>query len=187
MKQYEAAEEKRIKEEKRKFNGMRWTEADKKLRSTFESKCVSQHSSNDQIFSKFKELFNRVGKISNDHKVTHFHSPFKLVKVKGRRVPLHLLAGENEELKRMETEGRMIKLEKCVEDCLMSSIVITRKKDGSINLALDSKFLNDHIFKNKYQNPNIHELIDNVARQISKIQKKSLVQQLRSEKRLQST
>ena len=32
-KQYEAAEEKRINEEKRKFNGMRQTEADKKLRS----------------------------------------------------------------------------------------------------------------------------------------------------------
>ena len=33
MKQYESAEEKRINEEKRKFNGMRRTEADKKLRS----------------------------------------------------------------------------------------------------------------------------------------------------------
>ena len=32
MKQYEFAEEKRINEEKRKFNGMRRTEADKKLR-----------------------------------------------------------------------------------------------------------------------------------------------------------
>ena len=33
MKWYEAAEEKRINEEKRKFNGMRRMEADKKLRS----------------------------------------------------------------------------------------------------------------------------------------------------------
>ena len=33
MKQYEAAEEKRINEEKRKFNGSRQTKADKKLRS----------------------------------------------------------------------------------------------------------------------------------------------------------
>ena len=33
MKQYESAEDKRINEEKRKFNGMRRTEADKKLRS----------------------------------------------------------------------------------------------------------------------------------------------------------
>ena len=33
MKQYESAEKKRINEVKRKFNGMRRTEADKKLRS----------------------------------------------------------------------------------------------------------------------------------------------------------
>ena len=51
--------------------------------------------------------------------------------------------------------------------CLFSPIWITRKRDGSIKLALGSKLLNDQMFKNKYQMPNIHELIDNVALQIS--------------------
>ena len=108
-----------------------------------------------------------MGKIHNDRKVTHFHTPFKPIQSKGRRVPLHLLAGVNEELKRMEKEGHIKKLEKCDEDCFISPIVITRKKDTSIKLALDSKLLNDQIFKIKYQMPNIHELIDNVALQIS--------------------
>ena len=103
----------------------------------------------------------------NDRKVTHFYTPFKPIQSKGRRVPLHLLAGVNEELKRMEKEGHIIKLEKCDEDCFISPNVITRKKDTSIKLALDSKLLNDQVFKNKYQMPNIHELIDNVALQIS--------------------
>ena len=67
----------------------------------------------------------------------------------------------------METEDPIIKLEKCDEDCFISPIVITRKKDTSIKLALDSKLLNDQIFKNKYQMPNIHEFIDNLALQIS--------------------
>ena len=67
----------------------------------------------------------------------------------------------------METEGHIIKLEKCDEDRFISPIVITRKKDISIKPALDSKLLNDQVFKNKYQMPNIHELIDNVALQIS--------------------
>ena len=67
----------------------------------------------------------------------------------------------------METEGHIIKLEKCDEDCFISQIVITRKKDTSIKLALDSKLLNDQIFKNKYQMPNIHKLIDNAALQYS--------------------
>ena len=67
----------------------------------------------------------------------------------------------------METEGHIIILEKCDEDCFISPIIITRKKDASINLALDSKLLNDQIFKNKYQIPNIYELIDNVTLQFS--------------------
>ena len=103
--------------------------------SLFESKCINPNSLNDKIFSEFKELFTRVRKIPNDHKVTHFHTPFKPVQAKGRRVPLHLLAGVIEELKRMETEGHILKLEKWDEDCFISPFVITRKKDSSIKLA----------------------------------------------------
>ena len=134
---------------------------------TLESEYKNLPSLSDNIFNEFKDLFTRVGKIPNDRKVTHFHTPFKPIQSKGRRVQFHLLAAVNDELKRMEKEGHIIKLEKCDEDCFISPIVITRKKDSSIKLALDSKLLNDQIFKNKYQMPNIHELIDNVALQIS--------------------
>ena len=112
-----------------------------------------------------------MGKFFNDRKVTHFHSPFKLVQSKGRTIPLQLLAGVNEDLRRMETEGHILKLDEecdeCDEECFFSPIVITTKKDGSIILALDSKSLHDQIFKNNYHMPNIHVLIDNVALQIS--------------------
>ena len=67
----------------------------------------------------------------------------------------------------METEGHIIKLAKCNEDSFISPIVITRKKDASIKLALVSKLLNDQIFFKKYQMPNIHELIDNMVLQTS--------------------
>ena len=67
----------------------------------------------------------------------------------------------------METEGLIIKLEKCDVDCFISPIFITRKKDGSIKFALDSKLLTDQIFENKHQKPKFHELIDYVALQIS--------------------
>ena len=134
---------------------------------TLESEYKNLPSLSDKIFNEFKNLFTRVGKILKHRKVTHFHSPFKPIQSKGRRVPLHLLAVMNEELKRVQTEGHIIKLEKCDEDCFISPILITRKKDTSIKLALDSMLLNDQIFKNKYQMPNIHELIDNLALQIS--------------------
>ena len=67
----------------------------------------------------------------------------------------------------MEKEGHIEKFEKGDEDCFISPILITRKKNGSINPALYSKLLNDQILKNKYQMPNIHELTYNVALQLS--------------------
>ena len=119
------------------------------------------------LFHKYKELYNRVGKIPLDRKIIHFYSPFKPIQTKGRRLPLDLLDNVNMELNRMEKKGHIMKLNKCDEDCFISPIVITRKKDGSINLALDSKLLNNQIFKSKYQMPNIHQLIDNIALQLS--------------------
>ena len=115
----------------------------------------------NELFTNFKNLFNRIGKIPNDRKVTYFYFPFKPVQVKGTRVPLPWLSGVKEELKRMEKEGHIEKLAKCDKDCFIRPIVKTRKK-----LALDSKLLNDQIFENNYQMPNIHELIDNVALQL---------------------
>ena len=99
--------------------------------------------------------------------ITQFHEPLKPIQLKGRRVPLHLLDSVKTELNRLKDEGDIKKLENCDEDRFMSPIVITCKKDKSIKLALDSKFINKQIYKNKYQMPNIHELVDNVAAQIA--------------------
>ena len=41
------------------------------------------------------------------------------------------------------------------------------KKDGSVKLALESRELNKQVHKNKYQMPNIEELMDIVGRTIS--------------------
>ena len=64
------------------------------------------------LYHKYKGLFNRVGKISLDRKITHFHSPFKPIQTKGRRVPLNLLDNVKMELNRMEKEGNTVKLNK---------------------------------------------------------------------------
>ena len=51
----------------------------------------------------------------------------------------------------------------------MSPIVITVKKNGSVKLALESKELNKQVHKNKYQMPNIEELMDTVEQTIREI------------------
>ena len=119
------------------------------------------------ISKTFKNLFLRIGKIKNQTKITHFHEPLKPIQLKGRQVPLLLLDSVKTELNRLKDEGHIKKLENCDEDRFISPIVITCKKDKSSKLALDSKFINKQIYKNKYQMPNIHELVDNVAAQIA--------------------
>ena len=98
--------------------------------------------------------------------MTYFHEPLKPIQLKGRRVPLHLLDSVKTEINRLKSQGHIKKLTNYDEDRFISPIVITCKKDQSIKLALDSKFINKQIYKNKYQMPNIHELVNKVAAQI---------------------
>ena len=133
-------------------------------------KYISQTDKDRKILSiskTFKNLFLRIGKIKNQMKITHFNEPPKLIQLKGRRVPLHLLDSVKTELNRLKDEGHIKKLENCGEVRFISPIVITCKKDKSNKLALDSKFINKQIYKNKYQVPNIHEMVDNVGAQIA--------------------
>ena len=65
------------------------------------------------MYKNFKRLFNRVGKVPMDRKITLFHSSLKSIQTKGRRVPLHLLEKVKSELNRVENEGLIVKLDKC--------------------------------------------------------------------------
>ena len=55
-------------------------------------------------------------------------------------------------------------MDKCKSDCFIAPNVITVKKDNSIKLAMEAKPINRQLFKNKYQMPNVDELIDGVAK-----------------------
>ena len=67
------------------------------------------------------------------------------------------------ELSKLISEDHITKLDKCTSDCFIAPIVITVKKDDSIKLALDAKPINRQLYKNKYQMPNVDELLDGVS------------------------
>ena len=46
-------------------------------------------------------------------------------------------------------------------------MITVKKKDGSIKLALESRELNKQVHKNKYQMPNIDELVEGVSQIIA--------------------
>ena len=86
---------------------------------------------------------------------------------KGQRVPLHLTDKVAKEIRHLLDTKQITKIDKCSDKVFISPVVITRKSDQSIKLALDSKLLKNAIEKNKYQMKSIDNLIDSVAKYIS--------------------
>ena len=125
----------------------------------------SQSEFKAYISRQFSDLIKRSGRSKNFIINTYFNEPLKPIQVKGKRIPIHLLPKLC--IDQLLRDDHIEKLSRCSKDCFISPIVITAKRDGSIKLALNSKLLNKQIFRNRYQLPNLFELIDNVAITIS--------------------
>ena len=116
---------------------------------------------------QFDNLFHRVGTIENYMVQVEFFETLTPIQQKGRRVPIALQVKVDKKISKLLQQGHIEKLEECSDKYFVSPIVITVKKDGSVKLALGSRELNKHIHKNKYQMPNIEELMDTVGQTIS--------------------
>ena len=82
-------------------------------------------------------------------------------------MPITLQEKVDKEIDKLLQQGHIEKLNECSDKYFVSPIVITVKKDGSVKLALESRELNKQVHKNKYQMPNIEELMDTVGQTIS--------------------
>ena len=70
-------------------------------------------------------------------------------------------------LKKLLDEKHIIKLNSFSDKKFISPIVITVKREKTVNLALDSKILNRSINKNKYQTLNIDNLFDTIQQNLN--------------------
>ena len=113
--------------------------------------------------NKYTDLFKRTGRFNNNVVNTKFIRSFEAKQQKGRRIPIALQENVAKEIKGLIDEGHVVKLDNCKENQFISPVVITVESDGSLKLALDSKELNKEVCKNKYQRPNIEDLMDRVA------------------------
>ena len=116
---------------------------------------------------KFNNLFHRVGKIKIYKVRAEFLETLTPIHQTGRRVPITLQDRVDKEISKLLQQGRIEKLEEGLDKYFVSSIVITVKKNGSVKLALESKELIKQVHKNKFQMPNIEELMDTVGQTIS--------------------
>ena len=64
------------------------------------------------------------------------------------------------------TEGHIERVEKIQDDVFIQPTVRTEEKDKSVIIALDARALNESIAKDKYQMPNLGNLIDMIAEKL---------------------
>ena len=125
--------------------------------------CEQSEGWKNKFYSKFKNLFDRQGCSKNHVVSTKFKYPLCPLQEKGRRIPIHIQEKVHKVMEKLLKEGHIKRLDKFTSDCFIAPIVITVKKDDSIKLALDAKPINRQLFKNKYQMPNVDELLDGVS------------------------
>ena len=101
----------------------------------------SQNEFKEYIPRQFSVLIKRSGRSKNFIVNTYFNEPIKPIQVKGKRIPIHLLPKVKLCIDQLLRYGHVEKLSSCSEDCFISPIVITAKR----NL----KLLNKQIFRKR--------------------------------------
>ena len=114
----------------------------------------------DYFVNRYSNVFSRFGR-SKSHKVfPNFKDPLITRQVKGGKVFIDLQDRVTAEIKKLIRDKHIEKLNNSTMDHFIAPIVLTAKNDRSIKLALNAKPMNAQIWQNKYQMPNMHELID---------------------------
>ena len=92
----------------------------------------------------------------------------KISQQKGRRIPIQLQEQVDKEIEKLLKDGHIEKVDKIQDDIFIQPTVITVKKDKSVKIALDARALNESKAKDKYQMPNLDNLIDMIAEELEK-------------------
>ena len=150
--------------------GLELVQQKKMMGITGEGSC-QEEKEYDELQTYFCKLYpnllTRIGKIRNAKVSAECFENLRPIQQKGRRVPISLQDKVDKEIHRLINEGHIVKLQECSDKYFVSPVVITVKKDGSIKLTLQSRELNKQVHKNKYQMPNIDELVDGVSQIIA--------------------
>ncbi len=132
--------------------------------SATESKVKSRISN---LAKRFTKLFHTNHTVKDFVYNVQFKPKMKVMQQKGRRVPIHMQKAVEAELKKLIDGGHLEKLSEIGEDTFVSPVVITKKSDGSVKIAIDSVELNKQIVRKTMQMPILAELLDQISIKIS--------------------
>ena len=119
-----------------------------------------------QLVNQFPNMFKRQGKVNHYQIKIKLKPEAEITQQKGRRIPIQLQKAVDEEIKRLLKDGHIEKIDEIKDDVFIQSSVITVKKDRSVKIALDARALIQAIDKDKYQMPNLDNLLDMVAEKL---------------------
>ena len=121
-----------------------------------------------QLMGEFPKLYKRKGRVKDYEIKIDVKSEAKITQQKGRRIPIQLQEQVDKEIEKLLKEGRIEKIDKIQDDVFIQPTIITVEKDKSVKIALDARALNQSIAKDKYQMPNLDNLIDMIAEKLDK-------------------
>ena len=110
--------------------------------NTDQSETTTNHA-------KFKNLFKTNHIIRNTEVKIQIKPGCYPIQQKARPIPYHLQDDVKNELDRLIKSGHLERLETIAEDCFVSPVVITVKKDKTVKIALDARNLNESCIKKR--------------------------------------
>ena len=121
-----------------------------------------------QLMREFPKLFKRKGRVKDYEIKIDVKSEAKITQQKNRRISIQLQEQVDEDSEKLLKEGHIEKVDKIQDDVFIQPTVITVKEEESVKIALDASALNQSIAKDKYQMPNLDNLIDMIAEKLDK-------------------
>ena len=135
----------------------------------------NNQSEKRQIVEKFPDLFKNNTTIKDAEINIQLKPGHYPIKQKARPIPLHLQEAVGNEIEKLTKSGHLERVKQVDEDCFVSPVVITVKKDKSVKIALDSRKLNDSCIKVRPHMPIMEELLNQISVEITKDRTKKLV------------
>ena len=125
--------------------GVNWL---KQLPITINKISLDDHTNQSIIIrTNFHKLFESNHTIKNAEMKIQIKPGCYPNQQKARPIPYHLQKDVKTELDRIMKSGHLERLETIEEDCFVSPVVITVKKDKTVKIALDAHKLNDSCLK----------------------------------------
>ena len=128
--------------------------SDKKMDS------ISDPITMDTLKTDFKEAFEGRGCYPTKCHITRKPDSSGYIETP-HRVPQRLMEPLKSKLDEMVSQKIIVPVDKPTD--FVSNLVITQKKDGSLRLCLDPKFLNDQIKREHFQIPTFDDIVSNLG------------------------